>query len=87
MEEVSIDGVLFEWPETKSGSNASLFCPNNPVFTISRHCFDDGQWGEFDKERCGQLAFTFEVIEKISQNVMNELPYDISLTVLFLHCS
>lgn len=73
MEEVTIDGVIFKWPDTKSGSNASFICPNYPIFTISRHCFDGGQWGEFDKEGCGQLASMFEVIFKISQNVMKEI--------------
>ena len=68
-EEVTTNSTVFKWPDTAGGSNASFICPNNLLFTVSRMCFKDGQWGEFDDKGCGVLGPEIEVISMAAQNV------------------
>lgn len=46
-------GSLYIWPETLSNSNASIRCPTNPEFSVSRECSPDGEWQPFDETACG----------------------------------
>lgn len=69
-DEVLINNVVFKWPETDSGFNATFVCPNNMIFNVSRQCLSSGLWGGFDYGGCGVLASVFETISMASQNVM-----------------
>ena len=79
-EEVMSNDIVFQWPETAGGSNASFICPNNRLFTVSRKCFTDGQWGRFDDKGCGVLASEFEDISGAAQNVRNQITLSLFTT-------
>ena len=73
LEVILSNGVVFKWPETASSSSASFVCPNNMMFTVTRQCYFDGQWGIFNDEGCGVLATQFGDINVASENVMKQL--------------
>ena len=71
-DEVPTPTVVFQWPETASGSVATFICPNNNMFAVSRRCLDGGRWDKFDQEGCGVLSAEFDDITMESQNVRIE---------------
>ena len=71
-EEVMSNNIVFKWPQTAGGSNASFICPNNQLFSVSRKCFTGGKWGQFNDEACGVLASDFEDISMAAQNVIKQ---------------
>ena len=44
------------WPETPSGTNISLTCPNNPRISVTRVCSSKGVWQPFNEEVCGVVG-------------------------------
>ena len=68
-EEVLTQSVVFQWPETASGSVATFTCPNNDTFNVSRQCLDGGRWEEFDEGGCRVLSAQLDDISISSQNV------------------
>lgn len=67
-EEVSTNSTTFKWPETYGGFVARFTCPNNMLFTVTRHCRIGGHWDMFDEEGCGTLAPKLSVL--VVQNVI-----------------
>lgn len=53
-EEIQTAGII--WPETPSGTDVSLTCPNNPRVSVTRVCNSKGVWQLFNQEACGVVG-------------------------------
>ena len=51
---IEASGIV--WPETPSGTNVILTCPNNPRVSVTRVCNSKGVWQSFNEEACGVVG-------------------------------
>ena len=53
---LSESGTMFTWLETRGREIATLICPLNNKFSITRRCSFLGEWQEFDEYGCGNVS-------------------------------
>ena len=68
---VQTEGSTYFWPETPSDNSASIACPNNPEFSITRQCNIGGVWQSFDEEVCGVVIQLLSRLNNSFTNVRN----------------
>lgn len=67
-EVINIEGSTYLWPETPSESTASIACPSNSEFSVTRLCSTGGVWQPFDEEVCGVVI---QLLSRLNNSFTN----------------